>query len=187
MEELKDYSGPLRPDLKMEDFSKEALVRLWQAAGKLYVGMDGLWYSLLRERYGEEKARELDAELWKREAPLEVRRHCEAMNITGKDVEAVLKFIQVDIGGGGIFPEFRCEMKDKNTGILTIKRCLGLEYYERKGEVELQKHACEVLDVEGFQQAAHLFNPKIKCTPLKLPPRKSKDEIACQWEFKLEE
>jgi len=23
--------------------------------------------------------------------------------------------------------------------------------------------------------------------PVKLPPRKSKDEIACQWEFKIEQ
>jgi len=187
MEEMQDYSGPLRPDLKMEDFSKEALVRLWQAAGKLYVGLDGLWYSLIRERYGEDTARELDRELWRREAPLEVRRNREAMNIWGDDVESVLKFLQVDIGGGAIFPEFTCEMKDKNTGILTIKRCLGLEYYERHGETELQKHACEVLDLEGFEQAAQLFNPNIKVRALKLPPRKSKDEIACQWEFKLEE
>ncbi|NQT47707.1 MAG: hypothetical protein HQ578_01885, partial [Chloroflexi bacterium] len=96
MEEMQDYSGPLRPDLKMEEFSKEALVRLWQAAGKLYVGLDGIWYSLIRERYGEDVARELDAELWRREAPLEVRRNREAMNIWGDDVESVLKFLQVD-------------------------------------------------------------------------------------------
>lgn len=187
MEELRDYSGELRPNLKMEDFSKEALVRMWQAAGKLYVGLDGLWYSLIRERYGEDVARELDAELWRREAPLEVRRHREAMNIWGEDVESVLKFVQVDIGAGGIFPEFKCELKDKNHGVLTIKRCLGLEYYERHGETEMQKHACEVLDLEGFEQAAQLFNPKIKVRALKLPPRQSREEIACQWEFKLEE
>ena len=32
MEKLADYSGDLRPDLRMEDFSSEALVRLWRAA-----------------------------------------------------------------------------------------------------------------------------------------------------------
>lgn len=182
---MEDYSGKLRPALKMQDFSKDALIRLWQAAGKLYVGLDGLWYSLIRERFGEEVARELDAELWRREAPLEVRRVREAMNIRGDDVEAVLKFIQVDPGGGAIFPDFSCELKNSGLGILTIRRCLGLEYYERHGEIELQKHACEVLDAEGFQRAASLFNPNIKVKALKLPPRKSKDEVACIWEFRL--
>jgi len=107
------------------------------------------------------------------------------MNIWGEDVASVLKFLQVDLGGGAIWPDFECEMKDRNRGILTIRRCLGLEYYERHGETTLQKHACEVLDVEGFEDAARLFNPNIKVTPLKLPPRKSPEEIACQWEFKL--
>ncbi len=186
MGELKDYSGHFKPDLKMEDFSSGSLVQLWHAAGKLYVGLDGIWYGLIRDRYGEGAARELDALVWRRETPLEVRRTREAMNIWGTDVASVLKFIQTDPGAGAIFPEFRCELKDENHGILTIKRCLGLEYYERHGETELQKHACEVVDAVGFQEAASQFNPKIKVTSLKLPPRKSPSEIACQWKFCLE-
>jgi hypothetical protein len=77
-------------------------------------------------------------------------------------------------------------MKGENHGILTIKRCLSLEYFERHKDIALQKHACEVLDGEGFQWAAHLFNPSMKAVPLKLPPRKHTGEIACQWEFKIE-
>ena len=187
MKELEDYSGKLNPDLDMHEFSKDALVRLWKSSGKLYVGLDGLWYNLLRERYGEETARELSRLNWQRAAHLEVRRHREALNIWGEDVESCLKFLQVDIGAGGIWPESRCEMKDANHGIITIKRCQSLEYFERHGETVLQKHACEVLDLEGFEQAAHFFNPRIKVVPLKLPPRKSKDEIACQWEFTIDE
>ena len=186
MDELKDYSGKLNPDLNMCDFSKESLVRLWETSGKLYVGLDGLWYNLVRERFGEETARELSRLNWQRAAPLEVRRHREAMNIWGEDVESFLKFLQIDIGAGGIWPDFRCEMKDTKHGILTIRRCRSLEYFERHGETVLQKHACEVLDLEGFEQAAHYFNPGIKVVPVKLPPRKTDDEIACQWEFKIE-
>ena len=55
VEVMEDYSGKLRPGLKMQDFSKDALIRLWQASGKLYVGLDGLWYSLIRERDLEKK------------------------------------------------------------------------------------------------------------------------------------
>ena len=31
----------------------------------------------------------------------------------------------------------------------------------------------------------YIVNPKIEVTALKLPPRESQDEIACQWEYKL--
>jgi hypothetical protein len=42
------------------------------------------------------------------------------------------------------------------------------------------------LDFRAFDKIARFFNPKMKVTALKLPPRKSKDDVACQWEFKLE-
>jgi len=40
--------------------------------------------------------------------------------------------------------------------------------------------------VEGFEidKYFHVFFLDVKVTPLKLPPRKSRDEIACQWEVK---
>jgi len=188
MPELIDYSGEMNPELKMEDFSKAALVRLWQAASKLYIGMDALWVNLVREKLGEKTAMEWDTEIWLRRgaAEAEVSRTREALNIWGDDVAAFLKYAQVDPGIAGVM-EVECELKSKNLGILTVKRCRPLEWCERHGETEWQKNACEVLDAEGFPQSAHLFNPRIEVRPLKLPPRQSPDEIACQWEFRIEE
>ncbi|MBN2098210.1 MAG: hypothetical protein JW753_01290 [Dehalococcoidia bacterium] len=34
---------------------------------------------------------------------------------------------------------------------------------------------------------AHAINAKMKATRLKLPPRMSKYEVHCQWEFRVEE
>lgn len=185
MADLADYSGPFKPDLKMTDFTKEALVRLWKAAGKQYCGLDGIWYGLIKERWGEEAAAEMDAEVWRRMTPLEVGWTREALSISGDDVEAVMKWAQVDIGTATVMPELKCELRSEKTGIMTVQRCQGLDYFERHGEIKLLKNACQVVDVEGFQKAANLFNKNIKCTPLKLPPRQSPDEIACQWQFEL--
>jgi len=187
MGELQDYSGALKPDLKMADFSKEALISLWSVTGLQYCALDGIWYNLIRERFGEELARELDAEAWRRQTPLEVRWTRQALNIWGNDVEAVMKWLQVDIGSGPVFPEFTCELKSKNVGVMTVKKCRGLDYFERHGETDLMINSCHVVDVEGFKNLARMFNPKMKCTPLKLPPRESPDDIACQWEFRLED
>ena len=77
MADLEDYSGEFRPDLKMEDFSKEALVRLWHLGASLYIGLDGLYYTLIREKWGEDKARDLGSEIWLRKgfaSDLEVQR-----------------------------------------------------------------------------------------------------------------
>ena len=186
MAELEDYSGEFKPDVKMRDFSKDTLVKAWVTAAKLYIGIDGIWTSVIREKYGEQLALELDAEVWRRNTPLEVRRVREAMNIHGEDVAALLKAYQCDPGVTGV-AEIECQLKNQNHGILTFKRGLSLEYLERHGDTALQKFACEVLDMKEIESYAHLFNPGIKVTCLKLPPRKSPDEIACQWEFKLED
>jgi len=184
MRELKDYSGEFRSDISMHDFSKDTLVQAWIAAAKLYIGIDGIWNTVVRERYGDQVALDLDAEVWRRNTPLEVRRVREAMSISGDDVAALLKTYQCDPGVTGV-AEIECELRNRNHGVLTFRRCLSLEYFERHGDEALQKFACE-LDVREIPNYAHLFNPNIKVKCLKLPPRKSRDEIACQWEFKIE-
>ena len=185
MKELKDYSGEFSPDVKLEDFSKDALLRLFHATARQYLGIDGVWYSLIREKFGDQVARDLEFEVWSRATPMEISRTMGAMNIQGDDVATVFKAIQCAPGTVGIM-DIECELKDKNHGILTVKRCSSLEYFERHGDIEGIKFACEVLDTTMYTVTASPVNPKIKATPLKRPPRKSKDEIACQWEFRLE-
>ena len=189
MTELKDYSGEFKPDLKMEDFSKEALVKLWHASGHMYTSQAQCWHDVIEERFGREVVEEIETEVWRRQTPKEVGICRRAMSIMGSDVASYLKHLQIDPGAGAIWPEggFEIRMKDENTGILTIKTCIALNYLEKTGNRAYQKLACEVLDGEGFADAARQFNPNIKTTPLKLPPRKSREEIACKWEFKLVE
>lgn len=187
MEELKDYSGDFRPDLKLQDFSKDALVRMWLAAAKLYVGIDGLWNTIIKERFGKQTARELGEELWRRATPLEVQRVAASLNIHGHDVAACFKAWQTDPGGAGIL-DMEFDLKNKDHGIMTVRHCAALDYFERHGfDDEEIKWACQVVDGEGFANYAHEFNPKIKVTPLFLPPRKSTDKIACQFELRLQD
>jgi len=62
--DLEDYSGEFRPDLKLTDFSKEALVRLLTAASKMYLGADGMWTNVIRRRYGDDVALSCSKEVW---------------------------------------------------------------------------------------------------------------------------
>ena len=187
MKELKDYSGPFVPNLKREDLSKEALVRLLQAACKDYLGIDGCWGSLMRERFGDEVAFGYAKEMWWRwGVAAEVRRTREALNIWGTDVEAVMKYIQLSASLGALY-DIDVELKDKNHGEYTIHRCHSLDYFERHGDLPLLKQGCENLCIPLNQLSGECFNPKIRWIPIKLPPRESKDEPACVWEIKIGE
>jgi hypothetical protein len=49
-----------------------------------------------------------------------------------------------------------------------------------------EKLICHQLEYRLMEVKAHVFNPKIKVTPLKLPPQEPDSDISCQWELKLE-
>jgi hypothetical protein len=182
MDELKDYSGPYISNLKLEDFSKETLVKLWQGTSKLFMGIAGIYLSDLRAKDGDKIAYDMDSEVWRKMIPLELKFVTRAMNIQGNDVATVFKFLQCYACAGGQM-DMELDLKNKNHGILTVKRCRPLEYLERNNEIVAGKHMCD-MDLWGWQLQATIINPDIKVTCLKMPPRKSGEEITCQWEYK---
>ena len=187
MQELEDYSGAFKPDLKLQDLSKDALARLFLRTCRLYIGFAALVYELNKEKFGEKVAIDLDTDYWLKmgAAEREVRLTTKAMNIVGNDITSLFKYLQVGPGAWGTFLDFSCEVKSESQGILTVKECRPLNYFEDVGDMVSLQHACDVEDREVFKRVARFFNPDIEVVSLKLPPRKSKDEIACQWEFRL--
>ena len=104
------------------------------------------------------------------------------LNIKGNDVVSLMKAMQIT-------PWFRntehdIDMRNQNTAILTINRCATLEALEKEGEGR-EKDICNAFEPIVFTRYASFFNPDIEVKCLKSPPRKSKDEICCQWEFSL--
>lgn len=188
MAELPDYSGEFKPDPKMTDFSKERLVKMWESAGKLSVAMLGTWVAIARERFGDDVAFELGMEVWKRQIVIERRLGREAGNFWGDDVATIFKYFQTDPGTGPIC-EQEFDLKNNNHGVWTVTHCRGLEFAEKIGDTALQPHIC-AWDRMCLQETLPLcgYNPRLKVTPLKLEPRprKNRDEICCQWEFKIE-
>lgn len=185
MKDLPDYSGEFDPNLKLKDFSKDALIKLLVAAGKLYTGVDPIWVAAMRRRLGDRVAFDYDKEIWETGTQSEVRRITKALNIEGNDVETVFKYFQFSPGFGVLF-DIDWDLKDRNYGIMTVTRCSGVVWWERTKDHALQKFTCEEIEIPMFQRIAEYFNPKMKATALKLPPRNSDDDIACRWEFKVE-
>jgi len=187
MADLEDYSGEFRPDARLQDFSKDTVARLWRSNSLLYMMLGGLWFDLVKDKVGEEKALEWEKEVWlKRGGSVnDMRGVMEVLNIKGDDVATLFKTFQFAPGEAG-WIDIECELKNNHHGILTATRCPALEIFELGGDTKRQKHACEDICVPGMQLSGEFINPRMKCRALKLPPRKSKDEIACQWEFKLE-
>ncbi|MFA4835767.1 MAG: DUF6125 family protein [Dehalococcoidia bacterium] len=185
MTELRDYSGEFRADFKPQHLSKDAITRMWTAASFMYLTMDKIWFSQMVERFGEEVAWEMSHKAWSKAAVAESKRCAEALNIRGNDVATCMKLFQVAPAWAGVC-DLDCELINNNHGIVTVKRCPALDVFEKHHGEERIKLVCHKLELDFMADYAHFFNPEMKATPLSLPPRKSPNDVACRWEFKLE-
>jgi len=185
MTELNDYSGPFRPDLTFDDFSKEFLLKLmtmWQFAS---LHLRAAWFEVVKDRFGTDAANDCNLQALTKATERIYPRYTKVAGYQPTTVREAMKGLQLgpDNNIGGLFPS-EYEFRSDNHLIMTVVQCRGLLAHERRAP-EMIYPTCHILEKKVLQ--GQLINPGIKVTPLKLPPRDSYEEIACQWEFKLEE
>ncbi len=184
MAELTDYSGALDSALKYDDFSKELMLKALKAYGNYIRILDGTWYLAVKTRMNDALAFDCDRSVWDRMEVHDVEITRKLFNIEGDDVTALLKCLQMSPWTWSL--DCRVHLENHNHGIWTVNRCPTLLALEKEGEGR-EKKICRMIETELLQIRARTINPKMKVVPLKLPPRKSKDEVHCQWEFRIEE
>ena len=182
MNKLNDYSGEFIPDLKFSDFTPDMLSELLKLYSKLYIAVDGFWYLAVKERINNEEALACDIKVWERGSKYELAKITKLLNINGNDVIALSKAMQVSPWFQHI--KYKIEFDDKNNATLTVTDCPTLNALEKEGTGR-EEQICQIVEPKVFNEFALFFNPDIKVNCLKIPPRKSKDEICCQWKFSL--
>ncbi len=186
-EERKDYSGPFIRHFRYEDFSKEFLGKLLCEYGRLYELIDGLWYSTTAKEVGPAKAWEWEMKVWRAIPPHVMKGLKKVGNFEGRDLYTMFKAVQLDPCYTEGLYEYDIYIRDPKYAIMTIYRCPSLLYFEKTDPGRV-KPLCVDLEPPAFQDYADFWNPKIKVRPLKLPPRKDKNDIpVCQWEYILED
>ena len=184
MGQLNDYSGKLISNVKLENFSRETLIKLIKVYGRLYLSVDGFWFLSVREKVNNDTALDCDFWVWKRQTKSEIKRIGETLDIKGNDVEALLKTFQMSPWTWNL--EYEMEVKGLNYGKMTIYKCPTLEALEKEGEGR-DKTFCKAVEPIMMDFYAKNFNPKIRASYLKIPPRQTKNEICCIWEFILDD
>ena len=181
--EYPDSNQNLDHQLRWQSLSKETLTELLKLYGELFAAIDGFWYLAVKERNNNENALACDLWVWEKYIHYELKRIVNVLNISGNDVVALMKALQ--LSPWFTHQTFEVGLKGKNHAILTVTRCNTLEALEKENGERIGT-ICGTVDPFVFKKYAEFFNPEIKVKPLKLPPRQSKQGICCQWEFSAE-
>ena len=183
MAELVDYSGKFDPKFSHDKFTRETLLKLLKMYSEYMLRIDGFWYLTVMDKWGNEEAFDCDVRVWEKAQLYEIKTISSLLNIHGDDVVTVMKAMQAS-PWMWIY-DYEMDVKSNEHAILTIRTCPTLLSLEKEGKGREQL-ICREMEPKIMGIVAHYFNPNIRVTPLKMPPRKSKDEIPCKWEFKLE-
>jgi len=184
-EELNDYSGPYKADLTFADFSKEFLLKLMNVWQYAWLHLTECWYNSVRKRFGTTVANECEHEAWINMGSRVNPRYAKVAGIQFNDITDCLKCMQLPLDNAftsGLFPG-QFEIKSPNLAVMTLSDCQSLRFFEDHDPERIGW----VCPMEGSIMEKYMVNPKAKARPIKLPPRESKDDIACIWEFYLEE
>jgi len=184
-EEMNDYSGPYKPDLSFEDFSKEfllKLIRVWQYG---WLIMSDAWYYAVRKRAGMDMADDCMADVWE-DVGIKVNpRLAKVANIDTGNMEGCVKVLQLPLDNTqGPTYKARAKIHDDKHATLTVEHCNFLNWVE-KHEPERIKGGCEKSEARSMK--TYLVNPKMEVWPSKLPLTKKEGEPYCVWEFEIKD
>jgi hypothetical protein len=183
MTDLVDYSGEFETEFSHDTFTRETLFALLKFYAAYLKFVDGIWYSMVSERWSGKEALECDIGMLKRARAYEAEMLSSLLNIQGDDVATVMKLIQLSPWVRTL--KFEMDLKDNDHAIYTVRACPTLAILEKEGKGNDTTICLDACMMSG-RITAHYCNPKIKVTPLKLAPKEGKDDICCRWEFKLE-
>jgi len=170
-------------DSKLESLSRDELVDLVKLSSRMILALDGFWYLSVKELAGNDKALDRDNWVWDRVMKFCVDELARLQGVQGKDVADYMKVMHPR--PEGLVLEERVEVLNRNDAIRTVTYCPTIVAMEKEGEGRDAIH-CGATCSEMRVKHSKLFNPAIRVTCLKIPPRKSKDDIFCQFEYKIQ-
>lgn len=163
-------------------YPRETLINLLRTYSRLYIAVDGFWYLSVKGEFGNDKALEHDIRVWGKMCRREVEGVTEALGIQERNVPAFFEVFTMSPWFRKM--EYETQMEDDEHGILTIVHCPTLIALEKEGEGR-EEAICKGVDMDYFRRFAEYFNPDMEVLPKRIPPRKDKEGICCQWEVQM--
>jgi len=168
-------------DIKMlVEIPKEKLIELLLMQMRNLWAVDGLYYLGIEEKYGTEGATEIDRKVWEVMGKIEARRLKEILKIKENDILTVMNTLKLT--SWSLDLEDKEIEVDEEKGIFRNVSCRVQKTRIKKGLVEFP---CKSVRWGYLTSFAKEFNKDIVVECNVCPPDEHKEDLWCEWEFKL--
>lgn len=162
----------------LEQLPRETLIELIKMYSWNWHTCDGLWFSGVEDRYGTEKALEIDIHMWDVSSKAEARRIKEVLALPeNAGLDAVLDTINLMSWAA------KCSYSVETNGeraLLTVLSCPPQEARLRSGK---EVFACRPTFEHGFANVAAIIDPRVAVSCEYCPPGPHPPDSWCRWEF----
>jgi hypothetical protein len=182
--ELKDYSGPFKPDLRITDFSREQLAKMYLMAHKYDLGLMMHYNEWVGHKLGFDGVADMNVHIWGHKVLSPLKKLTEILlNTPGNDIASFMKAWQIDVTSLPPYFDMYFEMPSPDRGIITFNKCRGLLWMEElKVPTEMALRLCS-MEPPCIGNSAKFYHPDMKVKIHAFPPREGKDEVCCKWEL----
>lgn len=167
--------------MKLEELSREELIKLCKMYSKNWLAHDGCWFLAAEEKYGIDTAIELDKKSWERFTIVEAKRIMDEFGIKeGGGLDALEKALEYRL-----YATVNVQSSERKGDKLIFKMvdCRVQSARKRKG---LTPFPCSSVGVIEYSLFAKTIDPRIKTKCISCPPEKTTDDFWCGWEFYLD-
>ena len=165
-------------DNTLESMTKQELLNVIKMFSRNWLTVDGLWFTLVEDKFGLDAALDLDLKMWERNALIEARRIKKYMGIEEGGIKGVLKairFLTVDPSN-----PFKYSLNGSNEAHIWYTSCLPQEGRIKGGRGEFP---CKLMGLACYGILAKEIDPGVNVECVFCPQDSHPSGVWCKWKL----
>lgn len=183
---MQDYAGAFDPTFHVGKLTRAALARLGREYMMVGHLIDRALMPHVAGHLGALGIERVAIDEWMGASPVYTGRIRRCMQITGDDVPAIMKALQLDVGAPHQYMDFHFAVESPTRGTFWLQHCGALLDVEPFG-VKQVFSMCHTIEDPTFDATATATNPRARIRPIHRPPRVPSDRMPhCHWSVEID-